>query len=331
MTTRFTPAWWLPGGHAQTIGGRLLRHAGDVSFRAERVETPDGDELVLEYTSVGGRPPDPAAPLVLTLHGLEGSAHSNYTAELARALAAHGVRSVGLNFRSCGGIPNRTARFYHSGETGDLALVIEHLRRRHGGPLAAVGFSLGGNVLLKYLGERQTTDAAGVAGAAAISVPYDLAESAARIDGGAGRIYARFFLRSLRQKVLAKRAMLEELVDMERVLAARTVQEFDDALTAPLHGFTDAADYYARSSAGPYLPAIRVPTLLIHAGDDPMAPGDLVPREAIAANPCLTLLMPEEGGHVGFVEGTPGHRHLWAEDAAAEFVAGELQRIASSD
>ncbi len=323
MTTRFTPAWWLPGAHAQTIGGRLLRHAGDVSFRSERLETPDGDELVLEYTTVGERPPDATAPLVLTLHGLEGSAHSDYTAELARALSAHGMRSVGLNFRSCGGAPNRTARFYHSGETEDLGLVIEHLRQSHGGPLAGVGFSLGGNVLLKYLGEHGSTDS-GLAAAAAISVPYDLAESAARIDGGAGRIYARFFLRSLRQKVLAKRAMLEELVDMERVLAARTVRDFDDALTAPLHGFRDAADYYARSSAGPYLPAVRVPTLLIHAADDPMAPGDLVPREAIAANPCLTLLMPEEGGHVGFVEGTPGHHHLWAEDAAAEFVAVRL-------
>lgn len=321
----FQPAWWLPGAHAQTIGGRYARSHKGVRFTVERIETPDADFLDLEYSEVAGSAPaGPGAPLALMLHGLEGSAHSAYAAELARALAPWGIRSVGLNFRSCGGPMNLTARFYHSGETLDLAQVVDHLHNRFpDAPLLMIGFSLGGNVLLKYLGERGPGVDPAIKAAVAISVPYDLEASARRIDAGTARMYARFFLHSLKQKVLAKRALIEPLCDIEAALKATTVHEFDQALTAPVHGFASATEYYADSSAGPWLGAIRVPVLLIHAADDPVAPGTHVPHDLIAANPRLALAYPANGGHVGFVTGTgPLHPRFWAEESAAAFVAG---------
>ncbi|HEV8122981.1 MAG TPA: alpha/beta fold hydrolase [Gemmatimonadales bacterium] len=316
---------WLRGAHAQTIAGRLLRRKRGVSFRGERIDTPDGDFLDLEWSSVDGMPLPPDAPLVLKLHGLEGSAHSGYSVELARALAGLGVRSVGLNFRSCGAEMNRTARFYHSGETADLATVLEHLDTTHPGTrLGVLGFSLGGNVLLKYLGERGGS--AGIRAAVAVSVPYDLAACAAAMSRGTEQIYARFFLRSLREKARAKRELLEGRCNLAGALAAKTFREFDDALTAPLHGFADAPAYYRESSAGPYLSRIRVPTLLIHALDDPIAPAGSIPRDLIAANPMLSTAFTERGGHVGFVTGAvPWKVRFWAEETAAEFLALHLR------
>ena len=316
---------WLRGAHAQTIAGRLLRRKRGVSFRGERIDTPDGDFLDLEWSSVDGMPLPPDAPLVLKLHGLEGSAHSGYSVELARALAARGVRSVGLNFRSCGAEMNRTARFYHSGETTDLATVLEHLGRTQPGTrLGVLGFSLGGNVLLKYLGERG--EGGGIRAAVAVSVPYDLAACAETMSRGTEQIYAKFFLRSLRDKARAKRELLEGRCNLAGALAAKTFREFDDALTAPLHGFTDAQAYYRESSAGPYLSRIRVPSLLIHALDDPIAPADSIPRDLIAANPMLSTAFTERGGHVGFITGTvPWNVRFWAEETAAEFLELHLR------
>lgn len=321
----FLPPWWLPGAHAQTIGGRYFRSQDGVRFTAERLDTPDGDFLDLEYTQVEGSVPMGAeAPLAIMLHGLEGSAHSAYAAELAKALAPWGIRSVGLNFRSCGGAMNLTARFYHSGETLDLAQVVQHLRRRFpDAPLLFIGFSLGGNVMLKYLGERGETVDSAIKAAVAISVPYDLEASARRVDAGTARVYARFFLHSLKQKILAKRALIEPLCDVEAALKATTLHEFDERLTAPVHGFASAEEYYADSSAGPWLGEIRVPVMLIHAADDPVAPGSLVPQGLIAANPRLSLAFPASGGHVGFVTGSgPLHPRFWAEETAAAYVAG---------
>ena len=322
----FVAPLWIRGSHAQTIGGRLLRTTGGVSFRPERLNTPDGDFLDLEYATVEGMSVPDRAPLVLKLHGLEGSAHSGYSVELARALAAKGIGSVGLNFRSCGGEMNRTARFYHSGETDDLALVLDHLLQSTPAErLGVLGFSLGGNVLLKYLGEQGPVAAQKLRAAVAISVPYDLAACADRMTTGSARVYSAFFLRSLRAKVRAKQAQLAGLCDVNRVLRARKVRDFDEALTAPLHGFAGAADYYGRSSAGQFLGAITIPTLLIHSMDDPIAIAESIPEELIAANPNLETAFTRTGGHVGFVGGPgPWAPTFWAERRGAEFLAAAL-------
>jgi hypothetical protein len=316
----FRPAALLAGTHAQTIGGRLLRRAPPPPFRRERVELPDGDFVDLDF------PPAPAgdAPVVLLLHGLEGSARRGYAINAYRELAARGVAAVGLNFRSCSGEANRQPRLYHSGDTADLRHVAALLRARFPRvPLGAIGFSLGGNALLKYLGEEAA--AAPFRAAVAVSVPYDLSAGADALEGTRmGRFYTRLFLKSLIAKADAKAALISDRCDLDRVRAARTFREFDDAATAPIHGFQGAADYYARSSSQRFLRRIRVPTLLLHAADDPFLPASAFPARECASNPQLTVVMTGRGGHVGFVEGTPWAPRFWAEEQAARFLAAAL-------
>lgn len=322
---RFRPAWWLPGPHAQTLGARILRTRRGVSFRRERVELPDGDFLDLDWPVADGcrDAPDPA-PLVVVLHGLEGSARSTYAVEAYRALARVRLAAVGLNFRSCSGELNRLPRLYHSGDTGDLAYVLGLLRRRFPERrIGALGFSLGGNVLLKFLSESSD----GVpSAAAAVSVPYDLGAGADHIERGFGRLYRRYLVRKLQRKVRAKALTLRGRVDVARVIAARTFRDFDGAGTAPLHGFRDADDYYARSSSRHSLADIRVPTLLVHALDDPFLPAVAVPSgTTIASNACLRSAVVAHGGHVGFVAGSPWRPVFWAEQRAARFLADHLR------
>lgn len=304
-------------------------------FRRDRLELPDGDFLDLDFPEVDGErgaTTEVGRPLVLVLHGLEGSARSGYALETYRALEAHGVRAVGLNFRSCSGEPNRTARSYHSGETGDLGVVLGVLRGRFPNrPLGVIGYSLGGNVLLKYLGERGPAAPVLLLGAAVVSVPFDLAAGAHCLERGVGHVYAAFFLRSLRSKLRAKFDVIQGRCDWRRALRAQTMREFDEAATAPLHGFRDADDYYRRSSSGPFLPTVRVPTLLVHADDDPFLPGPLVPRETIRNNRSLVARFSGRGGHVGFVTGRrPWAARLWAEWEAARFVAGRLRETTAA-
>jgi len=317
----FRPAWWLPGPHAQTVGGRYLRPRTGVRYRRERVDTPDGDFLDLDWAAVPGRPaPSDTAPFVVVVHGLEGSAESAYVKETCRALWDRGIRSVAMNFRGCGGEPNRLPRFYHAGDTGDLAFVLELLAERFpGAPLGAVGFSLGANVVLKYLGERG--DDALARAAAAISIPFDLGAGADKLAASVtGRMYTAIFIRSLRRKYLSKRHRIGGTVDERRVLASRTFRDIDDAATAPLHGFRDVDHYYGSSSSGQFIPRIRVPTLLVHASDDPFVPEAAIPRDAIAANPALTAAIVPHGGHVGFIAGQPGRPEFWSEREAARFL-----------
>jgi predicted alpha/beta-fold hydrolase len=330
VTEAFVPAWWLPGPHLQTVGARVTRSTHGVRLTRERLDTPDGDFLDLDWASVDGRADgepraDPArGPLAVVLHGLEGSAASGYALETYRQLASHGVQAVGLNFRSCSGELNRAARLYHSGETGDLRFVLATLGARFPGQaLAAVGFSLGGNVLLKYLGEEGRLGRAGqpLRVAAAVSVPYDLAAGATYTERGFVRAYVWRLLRSLKAKVRAKEAQIGELVDVPGALAARTFRTFDEAATAPLHGFAGADDYYARCSSGPFLESIGVPTRLIHAADDPFLPSTAVPRLSGGRSPKLETRFTATGGHVGFVTGPPWARVYWAERQAALFVA----------
>lgn len=326
----FRPAPWLPGAHLQTVVGKFLRPRPGPDLVRERIPTPDGDFLDLDFTP----DPEPHQPLVVVLHGLEGSSERAYVRLALVELSRHGLAGVALNFRSCSGEPNRRPRFYHSGETRDVGLVVRFLherfpRRR----LGALGFSLGGNVLLKYLGEPAEAGEAepqdGRAGghllsaAAAISVPFDLAEGSRAIEIGAmGRVYTHYFLRSLRAKIARKRGLLEPLLDLAKVMEARTLREYDEVATAPLHGFPGADAYYEASSSARFLERIRTPTLLMQAGDDPFLPESALPREVAAKNPFLLPAFVPRGGHVGFVEGAlPWQASFWAEREAARYLA----------
>lgn len=323
----FRPAWWLPGAHAQTVAGRMLRPLDLVPLERERLDLPDGDFVDLDVA------PEPALsarnrPVVLLLHGLEGSARRGYAYVTYRELARVGIRGVGLNFRSCSGEPNRLPRFYHSGDTEDLRHVVAALRRRFAArPVGAIGFSLGGNALLKYLGEEGAASA--IAAAVGVSVPYDLDAGERHLDADpVSRVYVRHFLRSLQRKAALKEAALRERCDYDAIHRARSFRDFDDAATAPLHGFASAADYYARSSSRAFLHRIRVPTLLVNALDDPFLPADALPHQVLRDNPLLEKAWTSGGGHVGFIAGTPRRPDFWAERQAARYLA---LRLAADD
>lgn len=315
----YRPAWWLPGGHLQTLGGKYLRRPGPFPMKRERIDTPDGDFLDLALAP----DPNPDAPMVLLLHGLEGFTERPYMVQAAQVLTARGIAAVGLNFRSCSGEPNLRPRLYHSGGTDDVAHVLHFLKERwpHR-PMGALGFSLGGNVLLKLLGERDDGGAGLLAAAVGISVPYDLAAGAVFMERGVmGWFYNRYFLRSLKAKVAAKERALSSILDLRRVYGSQTLREFDDYATGPLHGFKDAADYYSRCSSNQFLGRIRVPTLLFHARNDPFLPPGAIPHKAVAENPYLFPAFAKRGGHVGFLGGTvPGVPTFWTEDEGTRFL-----------
>jgi predicted alpha/beta-fold hydrolase len=301
-----------------------------VTFEREVLTTADDDDLVLDHTAGPS-----GSPRVLLLHGLEGSAHSLHTQGLAHLAARAGWRATVLNFRSCARdprdirrrLPNRRPRLYHSGETGDLDFVVRTLAAREPGvPITAIGFSLGGNVLLKWLGEHgEEGQAAGIAAAAVLSVPYDLGAASRFLERPAGRIYAYHFLRRLRPKaldVLARFPRETAHLDADRIRGARTFAAFDRHVTAPLHGFASAEDYYARASSLPYLGRIRVPTLCISSEDDPFFPREWLAPARAAASPDVRFEVTPWGGHTGFVSGPwPWRPHYWAEEASVAWLA----------
>lgn len=320
----FRPVPGLVNPHLQTLVGRALRSAEGVPLRRERWRTEDDDFVDVDFTP----DPDPGRPLVLVLHGLEGNARRSYCVEAYRALGRHGLPAVGLNFRACSGEPNLRARTYHSGDTEDVAGVIEELHRRFPGRrLGVLGFSLGGNVALKYLGERGS--GSGVSAAAVISVPYDLSAGATHLEKTLlGRhLYTPYFLRSLKRKVRDKEHLVGDLVGLEELWQVPTIRLFDELLTAPLHGFVDAEDYYRRSSSAGYLGEVRVPTLLLHSEDDPFLPPSAIPRGAMRSNPWLHPVLTPRGGHVGFVAGSLRAPRFWAEGSAARFLAASLEAV----
>jgi predicted alpha/beta-fold hydrolase len=281
------------------------------------VATDDGDFVDLDWCDG-----PPGAPLLLVLHGLEGSARSHYVVGLAEAARARGWRAVAFNFRSCSGELNRLPRFYHSGDTGDLDAVVARLVAREPGVgLGAVGVSLGGNVLLKWLGERGAGAPAEVRGAVGISVPFDLVACARALDRGVPRlIYTANFMRTLRRKVQDKAAVYPGLVDLAGTRRARTFAAYDRLVTAPLHGFADEVDYWTRSSCGPYLARVARPTLLISALDDPLVPAATLPDPATLPAGMRTEFT-RHGGHAGFIDGRRGATGSWAERRAIAFLA----------
>jgi predicted alpha/beta-fold hydrolase len=322
---RYRAAWWLPGPHAQTLWGRFVRRAPRIPTASECLATPDGDNLEVHST----RTPD-ATIRVILLHGLEGSVNSHYVGGVLSQAARREWGASVLVFRGCGTAPNVARRFYHSGETTDLGFAFSTLSERW--PACRwflVGISLGGNVLLKWLGEGAERVDPRVIAAAAVSPPYDLEAGARKIATGFARIYDRSFLRSLRRKAIAKLDRYPDLFDRTRLQRARSVFEFDDAVTAPVHRFENARDYYARSSSISYLAAIRVPTLLLSAADDPFLPVEASARAARTArsNPSLTVELHARGGHVGFVSGArPWRPHYYGEWRAFDFFDAALEQ-----
>ena len=300
-----------------------------MAFTRERLATPDGDELLVDL--FGG--PE-SAPILVVLHGLEGSSFSGYVQRLLRIGLRQGWRGAALNFRSCARdperprrmLPNHRPRLYHSGETEDLDFFLRSLSRRETAPLVAVGVSLGGNVLLKWLGENpgQTF----VAAAAAISTPYDLAAGARHLEQGLGRLYTAGLLRTLRPKAIQAARRFPEAaarIDMIRAEAARTFREFDDAATAPLHGFSGVDDYYSRSSSLRFLPSVRTPALCISSRDDPFLPAGTLREAQEAASSTVRFAVTDRGGHVGFFSGPiPGRAEFWAGEAAVEWLASRI-------
>ena len=318
MEASYQPPWWYRGRHLQTIWGPLFRRLRRPPLRRERWPTPDGDFLDLDWL-------EGDSPLVVILHGLEGSSGSHYARGLLLEAAAVGWRAVVFHFRSCSGELNRGPRLYHAGETSDLDWVIGKLiEREPTTPLGLVGVSLGGNVALKWLGERGEGAPAQVRAAATISTPFDLTACALSLDRGLNRpLYTARFLRSMRAKVRAKRRLYDGLVNVPAALRARTFAVYDRLATAPINGFADERDYWARASSGPYLARIRRPCLLINAANDPFVPAVTLPTAVVAGSPWLEAAFLPEGGHVGFLEG-PWGRRSWAERRALAFLRRQL-------
>jgi predicted alpha/beta-fold hydrolase len=299
---------WLPGGNLQTIWPALFSRTSPQAppaYRRERWDTPDGDFIDVDFVDA---PQGRAAPLLVLFHGLEGSSRSHYALAFAHRAAELGWAYAVPHFRGCSGVLNRAPRAYHSGDFQEIGWVLEALRTRHDAPLLAVGVSLGGNALLRWAEEAGAAAATTARAVAAVCSPIDLAAGGHAIGRGFNRqVYTRMFLRTMKAKALLKWQQHPGLFDRQRLHAARTLYEFDNLFTAPLHGFRDTDDYWARASAKPQLQRIRIPTLVLNARNDPFVPAHSLPGPHEVGH-CVTLWQPAQGGHVGFPQGRfPGH------------------------
>lgn len=312
---------WLPGGHAQTIYPLLIK-PGAHPYRRERWETPDEDFIDLDWSETTHSTPGTSnAPLVVLFHGLEGSSNSHYALSLMHTLTAIGWDGVVIHFRGCSGEPNRLPRAYHSGDSEEIDWILQRLKHDHPErPIFAVGVSLGGNALLKWLGERESSASRYLCAAAAISAPLDLTACGHHLARGFNRVYTRHFLQTLKPAAAAKLKQFPGLFDEQRLHLAATVYEFDDLVTGPLHGFAGADDYWRRASSKPWLSAIRLPTLVLNARNDPFLPSDALPRpDQVSA--AVKLEIPREGGHVGFPSGSLPGRLDWLPQHVLAFFA----------
>lgn len=313
LPSTYRPPWGLGNGHLQTILPVLFRRVGTITCQRERIETPDGDFLDLDWNR-----DHRSESLLIITHGLEGNSANASVQGMASAFHRAGWDTLAWNLRGCSGEPSRLLRTYHSGASEDLECVIAHATGTYR-RIALVGFSIGGNLTLKYLGDHGSLIDPRILGAVAFSVPCDLASSARVMESRVNSIYMHHFLRNLRRKIREKSFAFPEAVSTKGLGRIRTFREFDGAYTARLNGFLSAEDYSARASSKPSLTGITVPTLLVNALNDPFLGPECFPREEAGTNPNLHLELPESGGHLGFI--TRGEQY-WSESRAVEFLAG---------
>lgn len=315
VASNFTPAPWLKNPHLQTIYAGLWRRLPSLAFREERLELPDGDFVDLAW-SIGSQ-----GPIVVLLHGLTGSVHtSRYIRGLMNAIHDRGWRAVLMHFRGASGVPNRIPRSYHAGDTSNLNFLIQTLRQREPTtPIAAVGYSLGGNVLLKWMAEQGAS--APVETAVAVSVPFDLAAAAERVQAGFSKVYQNRLLNNMKRMTATKFADMPAPFELPDLNSITNFIDFDDQVTAPLCGFGNANEYYQRSSCGQFIGQIEKTTRIIHARDDPFMTPECVPDFTAVAN-SVTLELSEHGGHVGFVSSDGGSLpSYWLEQRIPDYLA----------
>jgi uncharacterized protein len=317
LESHYVPPPFFNNGHLQTVFAKVGRVVGGVRYRRERIATPDEDFLDLDWSRAGSRA---AGRLAIVSHGLEGASSKPYVLGMVRALNRRGWDALAWNLRGCSEEPNRLPRSYHSGATEDLEAVIGHVLKKHRyRRIALIGFSLGGNLTLKYLGERGTAVDPRVQGAVAFSVPCHLKSTALHLEKLSNKLYLALFLASLTSKIRHKRKTLPGRVPPGNLWTVTSFRRFDDLFTAPLNGFKDAEDYWNKSSSEAYLSGIRIPTLLVNAEDDPFLPERCYPKDKAGKNPNLFLEIPKSGGHVGFVAFNRSGEY-WSETRAASFL-----------
>lgn len=313
----FTPAWWLPGGHLQTLWAAIHSPKLKYDLQAERIELPDGDFIDLQYYDC-----NEMKPLVILMHGLEGSSKSAYMRRMINALAAIDYGVIAMHFRGCSGEQNRLVRTYHAGDTADFDYVIKLLRQRFPNrKLMAIGYSLGGNVLLKWLARSNNKEH--LDSAVAVSVPFLLDQAVKRLNHGFSKFYQWLFIKTLRNKIICKSQTVPIPLDLNALSTIKNLRDFDDKITAPLHGFIDAKDYYIQASSRPLLKNITVNTLLLHAKDDPFLFNYAIPTHADLSSQVSLEVLPK-GGHIGFVSGIlPGRAKYWLETRILQFFTND--------
>ncbi len=332
IKTRFKPAWWLTNPHLQTLYPALFRQPPSPDIKRERLITDDNDFIDIDFC---GEKAYPQQPLIILLHGLTGSGQSKYIKGLQQSLWEQRLRSVVLNFRGCSGEYNQTSRCYHSGETGDIDFLYRTLRSREPDiPMAVVGFSIGGNVLLKWLGEQGNR--IDLFAATAVSVPLILSTCANKLDNGFSRLYRASLLRELKEYIQLKQLHLESLGNSEEAERLRqtgdlnnitSFWQYDDQVIAKLYDFANVDDYYQRSSSRQFIPSITIPTLIIQAQDDPFMTSDVIPEESELSS-SVSLEITPRGGHVGFIAGNnPFKPKYWLEQRIPAFLQQQLNDV----
>ena len=319
IESTFKPAWWLRNPHLQTLWPQISRYHAKLKMRKERLELRDGDFLDLVWAGEG------KGPIVIVLHGLGGSIKSPYATGAMKAIVDTGCRAVLMHFRGSSGEPNRHQRFYDASDTADLQeFVLSLMRKEPGTPLAAIGFSLGGNVLLKWLGETRQFNP--LKAAVAVSVPFVIEKSLNRVRKGFSRVYHKLILQQLRDEVISKFETSEKSpINLDEFKQVNDIHDFNRLFVVPVHGYICPEDYYQRASCRQYLRYIEVPTLIIHAEDDPFMSSDVIPNED-ELSPFVTLEIAKHGGHVGFVSGsTMGKPEYWLEHRIPQFLRPILE------
>ncbi len=310
----YNPPFIWRNGHVQTLYPSLFRKVDNLKYRRERIDTPDGDFLDLDWSRVGSR------NLAVISHGLEGNSDRHYIRGMVKALNREHVDALAWNYRGCSGEPNRLLRMYHNGVIDDLHCVVTHaVQTGRYEAIYLLGFSLGGNLSLLYLGKQADNLPGRIRGAAVFSVPCDLTDASRQLDKRSNAIYMHNFLVSLHLKIRAKQHRFPVALDDTNYHEIKTFRQFDGRYTAPLHGFDSAQDYWTRCSSKPWLECIQIPTLIVNAADDPFLAGGCYPVQECRRNPMLTLEIPRYGGHVGFVAFN-GHGRYWSEDRVLRFL-----------